>query len=128
MGRKADEYEVRDKANTYKKEAFKQVGVDEATGDKVVKGVTVVGVGLKLLYTFKKTVLMGAAAAAATAVGKVKAPQATDKVLSAGKVAMGSAVAAGSAAYRGLQKGFIFMIDLTCRCGFMTHAHVRCIV
>lgn len=73
--------------------------------DRVLKGAAVVGAGVKTAFMFKKTVAMGAVAMVATAVGKVRAPGVTNKVLDGGKKVLGEATSFGSALYRGVQRG-----------------------
>merc|ERR1711977_111299 len=79
--------------------------IPQKAGDKVLKGAAVVGAGLQTVLMFKKTVAVGALALAATAVGKVKAPEITNKIVGTTVKAAGVVAQGGSALVRGVRSG-----------------------
>ena len=85
MIRKAKAYEkehhLLEQADAARKKAYVQVGIDKETGDQVTKVAAGVGVGLQAFYTIKKTMVYGTAGAAAYAIGKMGAPETTDKII-----------------------------------------------
>merc|ERR1712159_33020 len=98
-------YQVVQKATDLKRLAYIQAGVEEKTGDKVIKGAAMVGAGIQAVLMFKKTVAMGCVAMAATAVGKVKAPEVTNTVISTEMKTAGAVAQGGSALVRGIRTG-----------------------
>ena len=52
----AEKYKIKEQAGAMKLKAYDRAGVSEKTGDKVLKGVAVIGTCVKTAFVFKKTV------------------------------------------------------------------------
>ena len=52
----AEKYKIKEQAGAMKMKAYARAGVSEKTGDKVLKGVAVIGTCVKTAFVFKKTV------------------------------------------------------------------------